>query len=93
MSKFARLLKEVKEKEEASGERPRGKSRREDYVAMKVYISKELHRRLKLKAVEEEKELSELVEEAEEVTGVTSSSPCREGNRLSGNEVAREDTL
>ncbi len=65
MSKFARLLKEVKEKEgEASGERPRGKSRREDYVAMKVYISKELHRRLKLKAVEEEKELSELVEEA-----------------------------
>jgi predicted HicB family RNase H-like nuclease len=31
---------------------------------MKVYISKELHRRLKLKAVEEEKELSELVEEA-----------------------------
>ena len=64
MSKFARLLKEVKEKEEASGERPRGKSRREDYVAMKVYISKELHRRLKLKALEEEKELSELVEEA-----------------------------
>jgi hypothetical protein len=64
LSKFARLLKEVKEKEEASGERPRGKSRREDYVAMKVYISKELHRRLKLKAVEEEKELSELVEEA-----------------------------
>ena len=53
MSKFARLLKEVKEKEEASGERPRGKSRRDDYVAMKVYISKELHRRLKLKAVEE----------------------------------------
>jgi predicted HicB family RNase H-like nuclease len=64
MSKFARLLKEVKEKEEVSGERPRGKSRREDYVAMKVYISKELHRRLKLKAVEEERELSELVEEA-----------------------------
>jgi len=64
MSKFARLLKGVKEKEEAFGERPRGKSRREDYVAMKVYISKELHRRLKLKAVEEEKELSELVEEA-----------------------------
>jgi predicted HicB family RNase H-like nuclease len=65
MSKFARLLKEVKEKEgEASGERLRGKSRREDYVAMKVYISKELHRRLKLKALEEEKELSELVEEA-----------------------------
>jgi predicted HicB family RNase H-like nuclease len=64
LSKFARLLKEVKEKGEASGERPRGKSRREDYVAMKVYISKELHRRLKLKAVEEEKELSELVEEA-----------------------------
>jgi len=51
MSKFARLLKEVKEKEEASGERPRGKSRREDYVAMKVYISKELHRRLKLSLI------------------------------------------
>ena len=68
MSKFARLLKEVKEakgEEAASHERrPRGKSRREDYVAMKVYVSRELHRRLKLKAVEEEKEISELVEEA-----------------------------
>jgi len=67
VSKFARLLKEVKE---ARGEgaapegRPRGKSRREDYVAMKVYVSRELHRRLKLRAVEEEKEISELVEEA-----------------------------
>ena len=64
MSKFARLLKEVKEKEEASGERPRGKSRREDYTALKVYVPKDLHRALKLKAVEEGKEISEMVEEA-----------------------------
>jgi len=65
VSKFAKLLKEVKGEERAvSEDRPRGKSRREDYVAMKVYVPRELHRKLKLKAVEEGKEISELVEEA-----------------------------
>ncbi|MGC8905292.1 hypothetical protein [Thermus sp.] len=63
MSKFAKLLKEVKGEEAAPEGRARGKSRREDYVAMKVYVPKELHRKLKLKAVEEGREISELVEE------------------------------
>ncbi|WP_243027423.1 hypothetical protein [Thermus albus] len=62
MSKFAKLVHTLKEGE---GEgRIQGKSRREDYTALKVYIPKDLHRQLKLKAVEEGKEISELVEEA-----------------------------
>ncbi|MFN3368455.1 MAG: ribbon-helix-helix protein, CopG family [Thermus sp.] len=62
MSKFARLIHSVKGEEE--GPKARGKSRREDYTALKVYVPKDLHRALKLKAVEEGKEISEMVEEA-----------------------------
>jgi hypothetical protein len=62
MSKFAKLVHTLKEKGEEA--KVQGKSRREDYTAMKVYVPKDLHRRLKLKAVEEGKEISELVEEA-----------------------------
>ena len=61
MSKFARLIHSVKGEEEFKA---RGKSRREDYTALKVYVPKDLHRALKLKAVEEGKEISEMVEEA-----------------------------
>ncbi|BFH76949.1 hypothetical protein TthTF19_21050 (plasmid) [Thermus thermophilus] len=60
MSKFERLLRSAKGEEEA---KVRGKSRREDYAALKVYVPKELHKVLKLKAVEEGKEISEIVEE------------------------------
>uniref|UniRef100_A0A7C5VIU2 CopG family transcriptional regulator n=1 Tax=Thermus caliditerrae TaxID=1330700 RepID=A0A7C5VIU2_9DEIN len=62
MSKFAKVIQTVKGEEGQA--KVRGKSRREDYVGLKVYIPKELHRRLKLKALEMEKEVSELVEEA-----------------------------
>ena len=62
MSKFAKLVQSLKEGE--SEAKTQGKSRREDYTAMKVYVPKDLHRRLKVKAVEEGKEISELVEEA-----------------------------
>ncbi|QWK21907.1 ribbon-helix-helix protein [Thermus antranikianii] len=62
MSKFAKLAHTLKEKREEA--KTQGESRREDYTALKVYIPKDLHRRLKLKAVEEGKEISELVEEA-----------------------------
>ncbi|BDG22361.1 ribbon-helix-helix protein [Thermus thermophilus] len=62
MSKFAKLVHTLKEKREEA--KTQGESRREDYTALKVYIPKDLHRRLKLKAVEEGKEISELVEEA-----------------------------
>ncbi|KPD31536.1 hypothetical protein AN926_06405 [Thermus scotoductus] len=62
MSKFAKVIQTAKGEEKP--ERVRGKSRREDYVGLKVYIPRELYRRLKLKAVEEEREISELVEEA-----------------------------
>ncbi len=62
MSKFAKLVQSLKEGE--SEAKSQGKSRREDYTAMKVYVPKDLHRRLKVKAVEEGKEISELVEEA-----------------------------
>lgn len=62
MSKFAKLVQSLKEGEGEA--KAQGKSRREDYTALKVYIPKVLHRRLKLKAVEEGKEISELVEEA-----------------------------
>lgn len=62
MSRFAKVIQTVKG--EGKRERVRGKSRREDYVGLKVYIPRELHRQLKLKAVEEEREISELVEEA-----------------------------
>ena len=61
MSRFAKLIQSLKDEEK---ERSVGKSRREDYTALKVYIPKSLHRALKLKAVEEGKEISELVEEA-----------------------------
>ncbi|MFN4073598.1 MAG: hypothetical protein ACK4G4_09335 [Thermus sp.] len=61
MSKFAKLVEGLKGKEEVKA---LGKSRRGDYTALKVYIPRDLHRRLKLKAVEEGKEISELVEEA-----------------------------
>jgi len=64
VSKFAKLLKEARGEEADPKGRTRGKSRREDYVAMKVYVPKDLHRALKLRAVEEGKEISELVEEA-----------------------------
>jgi len=62
MSKFAKLVHTLKKKREEA--KTQGESRREDYTALKVYIPKDLHRRLKLKAVEEGKEISELVEEA-----------------------------
>lgn len=62
MSKFAKVIQTAKG--EAKPERVQGKSRRDDYVGLKVYIPRELHRQLKLKAVEEERELSELVTEA-----------------------------
>lgn len=58
MSKFARLIHSVKGEDEEF--KARGKSRREDYTALKVYVPKNLHRTLKLKAVEEGKELSVL---------------------------------
>lgn len=62
MSKFAKVIQTAKG--EGKPERVRGKSRREDYVGLKVYIPRELHRKLKLKAVEQGKEVSELVEKA-----------------------------
>ena len=60
MSKFARVIQTAKG--EGKPERVRGKSRREDYVGLKVYISRHLHRALKLKAIEEEREISEIIE-------------------------------
>ena len=62
MSKFAKLVHTLKEKREEA--KTQGESRREDYTALKVYVPKELHKVLKLKAVEEGKEISEIVEEA-----------------------------
>lgn len=62
MSKFAKVIQTVKGEEEQA--KVRGKSRREDYVGLKVYVPRELHRALKLRAVEDGKEISELVEEA-----------------------------
>lgn len=62
MSKFAKVIQTVKGEEGQA--KVRGKSRREDYVGLKVYIPKELHRRLKLRAVEEEREISDIVEAA-----------------------------
>lgn len=62
MSKFAKVIQTVRREEKP--ERVRGKSRREDYSRLTVYIPKELHRQLRLKAVEEEREISELIVEA-----------------------------
>lgn len=42
----------------------KGASREAFRTRMKVYVPKDLHRALKLRAVEEGKEISELVEEA-----------------------------